>query len=174
MTYDTAGGLGLDLVAKLDVTVGRMADAAERQARELDRLARTMQPVYFRSADNALAPVSGIVALDLGGPVQGFVWHVRTIVVGGLAPATVAAGAADVFVGGGELDSLSAAPSLMDWRDRAAALPRVAFYGMGEMALRAGESLRLRITGATAAQTYVAACTALVVQEGPDRQSWSL
>lgn len=172
MTMTEPGNL-FDVAARLDVSIGQTREVLDH-LREL-RKPREMQPVVYRVPQSGLIPASGPLVLRMGGPDQGHIWHVRSIVVGGATPTTTVAGRADVFVSATDLRTYTLAQvGLVDWRDQAAALPNIAFYGIGELPLRFNEELFVFFTNATPGQTYTAAAQVLDVQEGPLGVEWSI
>lgn len=169
---DEAPNLELEAFAKLSVTLGNLNDelAAQRRLRAQPSPA----PVFFATARHVDMGATGIARVRFDGPPQGMFWYVRSIVVGGLDPTVVAAGAADVYViaGAGSVSSASFIPSLMDWRDRANSLPTIAFYGRGELELRMAESLTIRFSGCTNGQTYACGMRCEQYQESAGPQNW--
>lgn len=170
------GGIIADLCAKLDLHIG----STEKLRKQLAEAQRPpQQPSFGRVRASAIADANGFAFLvfDQGGPQQGLFWYVRNLVVGGLNPAVAANGTADVFVMAGQppgiTDDLTSL-GLSDWRDRAAALPSVAYYASGQLALRMNERLYVIITGGTSGQQYIAAASIEEYQEGPVSQAWAL
>lgn len=150
---------GPSITAALGATVDVVSGAAatmKRIARRLD--AAPMQPVSREYPSSGIVPAGGFLVLWLAGPDQGHYWQVRSIVVGGATPATVAAGRADVFITATDLRLAPsvAAIGLNDWRDQRAALPSVGFYGSGQMRVGQGQELFVVLSTATPAQQYTA------------------
>lgn len=166
-----APGLDVGAFFELTVSTGR---TLERIARHLDKLEGPppQVPVFYRLPQSGQVAADGTVTLRLQGPDQGHMWYVRSITCGGMAPGTSTPGAADVFV-------LSAnpgntAPSLLDWRDQASRLPSIAFYGEGELEVRANEQVWVRFSGCTAEQIVAAVVQVQDIQEGATEQAWGL
>jgi hypothetical protein len=169
-----AGGLMADLLAKFDLHIG----ATDRLVEHLRRKRPPAQPVFGRTAATGLFVTATplILRFPLPGPDQGHFWYVRSIVIGGLSPTVTAAGRADIFVSASNLLSQPslAAIGLADWRDQAATLPDVSFYGEGELPLRLNEELFVVITGGTNGQQYVAAAQFVDYEESAAQEGWSL
>lgn len=171
-------GLLADLCVKIDLQVGavdKLADAERRRR----MVSAQPQPALIRTRASASASAAGIAVLrfDLAGPDQGHLWFVRSLVIGGLSPTVTAAGRADVYVTAGSsvpaLGSL-AALGLSDWRDQAATLPDISFYGRGELPLRLNEELFVVISNGTTAQQYVAVAQVEDFREAALREEWGL
>lgn len=104
------------------------------------------------------------IVFRLGGPIQGHLWLVRQLVVGGTLVSTAPAGSTQVFVGGA---SPGLALSTVDFRDASSlAFPQRAFYGRGEMIVEAGEKLWMVIVGPTQGTQYVVAGSVEDVEQG--------
>lgn len=162
----------LELDVDLFATMGRTLDRLDRRLAQ--RQAPSPSPVFYTVGQHIVI-ANNVGELTLDGPDQGTLWYVRSIVVGGLDPTIAAAGVADIFVTAADLTGINTpAPSLLDWRDRAASLPSPAFYGRGELALRSPEMLYVRFSGATNAQDYACAIRVEVLQEHAGPQEWSL
>lgn len=163
-------GIFAELLTRLDMHYGALGKMARQLAQP------PAQPVFGRHAKSGVADTNGLAVLSIGGPTQGFFWYVRNLVVGGLSPAIAAAGTADVYAIAGGTPTIAggvAGLGLGDWRDRAAALPSVAYYGRGEVSLRMNERLYVVVTGGTASQVYVAAASFEEYEEAPSKQGWS-
>lgn len=176
---DTNGAGGfVELAARIDAHIGAIHDLS-RELRKPRRPLVPVQPVFGRSRASVTVGSSGVAVLrfDQAGPTQGYFWYVRSIVVGGLTPTTTAAGRADVYVVAGhsveEIGTL-AGVGLSDWRDQAATLPSVAFYGRGELPLRFNERLSIVLSNATNGQQYVAAVQFEQIEEAASKQTWDL
>lgn len=168
---DTPGFHPLEALGGL---LERVGVALEGNARAQDRLLRyfTMQPSYQRREDSLIV-ATATDAFSLGGPMQGMQYKVRSIIIGGLTPSTAAAGTADIFSTAGvpyaQITSLAQLP-LADWRDHAASLPNIAFYGLDEITLNYPEKLVIVLSNATIGQQYVAAASVTEVQLSPAPQ----
>lgn len=165
-------GLALELGVDLTANIGRTLDAINGK---LDRLnpIPPQAPVFYRMPRNGTVTAAGTVSLRLHGPDQGHLWYVRSITCGGLAPSTVTPGAADVFILAGN-PGQTLEPSLLDWRDQASRLPSIAFYGKGELEVRANEQVWVRFSGCTPEQVVTAVVQVEDIQEGATLQSWGL
>lgn len=162
-------------LASLRMTLGTVAEevkAARNQRAEFERQARlAASPFYVPFAGAAICPnpsIPFVVDMNLRGPVQGHVWHVRKLAVGGVSPTTAAAGRLDVYVtsAGVVTSALTLAQiGMQDWQDQATSLPLIANYGDGELVVKGGERLLLVITNGTAGQQYVVNGKAKDIQE---------
>lgn len=163
-----------DLVGRLEISLGRSAAALERVAAR--KPPAQPQPVFYRIAQAGIVPASGPLWLRLGGPDQGHIWHVRSIVIGGATPTTSIAGRGDVFVSATDLrlQSSIANIGLADWRDQANTLPLVSFYGNGELPLRLNEELYVAISNGTPSQAVTVAAQIEDVEEGEITLTWGL
>lgn len=173
---ETNEGVVGQLVAKL----GLMVSIGEQQTKETRKMSRkldafrAMQPVDFRAQGSAVADAGGIAVIQFtpSGPDQGHKWELQNLIIGGVTWATVAAGAAEVYVSAMDFRLLrDASPPLTDLVDASAnALPLPAQYGRGDITIRNGEKLYVRLTGATNGQTYVASARGLDIQESATQQ----
>lgn len=177
---ETNGGPGVfvELAAKLDAHIGAIHDLS-KELRRPRRPLPPAQPVFGRVRASVVVGSSGVAVLrfDQSGPTQGYFWYVRSLVIGGLSPSTVAAGTADVYVvAGGSVAEIAtlAGLGLSDWRDHSASLPSVTFYGRGELPLRFNEHLSIVLSGATNGQQYVAAAQFEQYQEGSVKEDWAV
>lgn len=154
--------------ARLSLTLGHVDDAVTAMRRTLQH--QPITPTYARLMGSAVADANGVATVVLAGngPTMGRMWHVRNIVVGGTDPTVTAAGVADVFIIAAATGPDS--PSLTEWRDRATTLPLPAFYGVGEMVVRAQERLVIRFSAATTDQQYAAAASIMEIEEAPVKQ----
>lgn len=166
--FDQMSGPGLEAEAHLSVTLDRL----ERTLRH-PRFGPPQSPVYFRDTHTNIVAADGTIMVNCRGPVQGFMWYVRSLLIGGTDPTVVTPGQADVFVTAARLPA-GFVPSIQEWRDRATRLPLPAFYGRGEMELRHNEMLLIRFSGATSGQQVAVGLMAEVVQESAGRQEWGL
>ena len=86
---------GGGLSAGVMLTLGRIADATERQCRQADAeaAAAALQPVWHRAMSSGVVVNGKDLLLDLGGPVPGRFWVVRMLGTG-------LAGDVDASIGG--------------------------------------------------------------------------
>lgn len=178
-TETEPGGLIADLSAKLGFTVevGQQQLAEQRKTNKLLDATLMMQPVNFRAQGSAIANSDGVAMIQLspGGPDQGHIWIVHSIVVGGDTWGTSAAGTAELYVSAMDLRTLgSASPPLTDLVDQATALPLPALYGNQQVTARASERIYMRIVGGTSGQQYSCATRGVDYQEGVRKQTDSL
>ena len=152
----------------LELVLGELGKASNRTATAIERAinAPPAQPVFSQreAADSVNAGGSDLV-LALGGPTQGRLWHLRTLVVGGLTYATVAAGTA-LLVRSAMRPTNAATLGLSAVLDQATSLPLPAGYSRGQMVIRNPEKFYVIIVGGTASQAYVAAGSIEEFQEG--------
>lgn len=161
---------GPSITAALSATLDVVTDTSQTMKRIAKRLAAPpMTPVWRQFPASGIVPAGGFLVLWLGGPDQGHYWNVREIVIGGATPATVAAGRGDVFVTATDLRTQPsvAAIGLNEWRDQAATLPDISFYGAGELRVVAPEELFVVLSTATPAQAYTAIAYLEDVQAAP-------
>lgn len=177
MTATEPEGPSIDIAAKFALTLDAVSGLSSRMARVAKRLEmQPMTPVARSYPVSTIIPAGGFAVAIIQGPDQGHYWYVRSIVVGGATPATAVAGRADVFVSAADLRQSPsvAAIGLNNWRDQAATMPLVAFYGTGEMRLVAGEDLFIVFSGATPAQQYNALAYIEDVQDAPVKQEFGV
>lgn len=181
MTNDYSNGNGpgvlLELCAKLDAHITAVHDLSKELRKPPPKPKKPQQPSFIRVRGSATATAAGlaIITFDLKGPDQGHWWAVRSIVIGGSTVSTSAMGTADVFVTAMSGPTTTIANmGLADWRDHAATLPDVSFYGRGELPLRLNEELLVIVSGGTSGQQYVAAAQVEDYEEAADIQTWSL
>lgn len=174
MTDLDNGGAGASVDLHLALT-GMAAAQREQTAllrRRFEKL--TPAPVFYRPAASVVAAGTGSFIVPIAGPDQGHFQYVRSVTVGAQQVGTAGlTGTADVYVTAGQLP---AAPSLLDWRDRAVSLPQKAFYGRGELSLQFGEQLFVvfTVTAVVAGTTLVAIAQVEDYQEHSGTQEWSL
>jgi len=154
------------------------------------RLARTAQIPRDRAcAASGVYPSTGVLALCLGGPDQGWRWLVRRIAVGSLTPVTSTAGRADVFITGapapvapitGGLGSTSVTGTAImagltaDWRDQATTLPLTAGYTSRQLVVSDTEQLWVVFSSGTSTQVYIANTGVEEYEESAARQDFVL
>jgi hypothetical protein len=172
----TDNGSHLDIYAGIELVLGKLHKAIDKQNRVQALASKVSQPVFYTYVDNIIMPANGFGVVRLTGPDQGHVWYIRQVIVGGITPTTVAAGRADIFSSAADARSRTALNqfSMVDWRDTAAALPLVGAYSRGEISLRFNEELFVAFSGATPAQQYVAVCHVEDFEEGAIKQEWGL
>lgn len=152
----------LRLFASIDAHLSALhSDADRREARWL-QLASDISRVAPQR--NSATIYETPQSIGLGGPQQGRVWSVQSITVGGITPATVAAGTADVIQS--PSDPLQTAVDLTSWRDHADELPLTGFYTTREIELRSPDQLWVVVNGGTDGQQYVAVAWVLDYQDG--------
>lgn len=165
---------GLEISGTLHALLG-IGSRLEAMHRSLQRANELAAQAALLTPSSTVQPASGIfltgipLVLDLGGPAQGHVWDVRRIVVGGVLPTTAATGVADVYASAAGPSQQPS--SLIDWVDRAAALPLSGFYGAGDVGVRYPEHLYAIVTAATNGQTYLAGARVVDRIESPATRS---
>lgn len=167
----------LELAAKISVGFDGVKKAVEDQT-NWNRLARSASaPVLYRNAFSGIVPSSGFLVIQpsLSGPDQGYIWYVRSIVIGGTAPGSSITGRADIFVSAADLRSYTSLVQIgmVDWRDQTATLPNVAFYGRGELPLRS-EKLFIVVSSATSGQQIEGGVQIEGFQESAASQEWTM
>ena len=170
-TDPTADG-GVGLFLKLSASIDGLA-AAQRAEAERRHIP---QPVDHPIFGSAAFPSSGVLAMNLGGPQPGYVWEVRSLVVGGQTPTTTEGGRADVFVVASPGALITGAPAATDqpgrpgfvtgtgfangclqyWKDVASPLPNKAFYGRRELTVRPNQSLWVVFSSGTSTDVLIA------------------
>lgn len=178
MQQEDDGNVIASIAAKIEMHVGRFAEAAKRIEKRLSKPA--MQPVITHAAGTAVANASGlaVITLNLDGPTQGHVWYIRAWRIGGLTPITVAAGRADLFVSGGYIPQALAANltgiGMTGWRDFVTAMPAAKFYGVGEQPVITNEHVFVVLSGATNGQEYVANFSITDFELATEETTWSM
>jgi hypothetical protein len=161
------GGWGARFMGKIDLSIGRIGDAADalsattlelrklrREARALPALVKISSVFTFSTAAGAQMVQQGLqgAGVLVGGPNVGEQWSVRQIVCGGTTLGATPTGTAWFLV--------SAAPpneqSITSVIDRATTLPSIAFYGAEDFYLAPNENLYMVVTGGTNNAQYVA------------------
>lgn len=170
-------GMFAELCGRIDLSIGAVSDLT-RELRRPKKPRPLPAPVFGRVRASGVYPSSGVLALvfDQPGPEQGKFWYARSITVGGVNPTTTANGRADIYVSAmiPAQGITLAALGLADWRDFAATLPDVSFYGRGEFPMRHNENLITVISSGTAGQQYVAVCQFEEYQEGVVGEAWDI
>lgn len=172
---DGMNGLETDIGVQFSLAIGKNADALNRQAKAIAALAsKVATPVNVRLPLTSLVvPANGFGIIgnnQTAGPTSGYFWDIRAINICGSDPSAVLSGTAYVFISGSypspAVSSIAGLMDAADWRDKASSLPAVAFYGAGQMRLRANEQLYIAVTGATSGQSIQAAITVDIYQDG--------
>lgn len=129
-------------------------------------------PHLFRGVNVCPSPTASFT-IDCGGPVTGYEWEVRRLIVGGVTWGTSAAGSANVFQSPGMTGFPNTSVQEAIWQqvDHAGSLPATAFYSSGQIVLTRQDKLFVEILSGTASQQYAASGFALVV---PDRSKSSV
>ena len=153
----TEPGLSLDTFVKFGVSLDNIT---AQQARTNELLARpAQQPYTFEQTKDLVTPAAATYPafISMGGPQQGFVFELRNLVVGGLAVDTVVAGTAYVFVRGTppSAQMTSAQWGVTGLRDIATSLPLPAYYGRGQVTVRANQKLWIMLLNYTTSTDYV-------------------
>jgi hypothetical protein len=158
--------LELDVGAKLSLAIGATTSEVRSLRRDLQRAAARM-PINNNVYSAETCPASGNnFNLDVGGPTQGRVWHLKRLMVGGGAFPFTAAGTAYLFVGVNPI-SIGQPPIPTELADFTTEdFPQRSYYSNQQITARAGERLRLVIVGGTAGVQYFAAG---LVEDWPDR-----
>ena len=153
----TEPGLNLDTFVQFGVSLDRIGREQARTNALLSRPAQ--QPFTFEHSRSLVTPaaVTFPAFIGLSGPEAGFVWELRNLVIGGLAVDTVVAGTAYVFVRG---MPPSANMTTAQWgttglRDIATSLPLPAYYGRGQVTIRATQKLRIMLVNYSTSTEYV-------------------
>lgn len=169
-----ASGLG-SILASLKLSIDRSNDYERKRLTQAAK--RSAYPAMVRDVQQAVANAAGIAVLNFGGPDQGHFWEVAQYTVGGVTSTTVAAGRCDVFIDAADFNGPSMSSlniGLTAWRDYSLVLPNLAFYGRGQMVLRAPEEVTIIVSGGTAGQQYVGVLRALDFQEAANAQVWDV
>lgn len=145
------GPLLLKAVVDLKGSIDKLA-AQQAKLASLEEAYHRLGPVDVPISASGVAPTSGSLWLDLGGPAAYRAWTLRRLVVGGLTWATTAAGTANFYMASSRPDSASLAYMI----DQAYPMPNAASYTSRVVVLHAPFRLYCEITSPTAGQTYVA------------------
>lgn len=164
----------VDLYAMLSIGFDGIRDEMKADRKRGEHV--PPQPIEDIRRNSATFSSSGVLGLSMGGPEQGRVWRVRSIAVGGVTPTTTEAGRADVFVANAPVQLFAGGPasgsqpgadgvvfatalapgSLNNWRDQTTVLPNVAFYGLGDLSVHAGEQLWVVFSSGTSTDVLFA------------------
>lgn len=154
----TEPGLSVDLFGKLNLTLGGLKSEMAGVRHALDR--PPAQPFTIAASGDVTTPAATTfpIAIGLGGPQQGQVWDVRNIAIGGAFPTDAVSGRADIYVRGDNLTAHAtrtfAQIGMIGWRDQATALPLVAYYGRGQILVRAQQRLWVVLSSYTVSKQY--------------------
>ena len=154
----------LQVVASLSAELGRQNDLNEKRYQQMRKMnaQRARTPIDVRFMASGICPTATApFAISIDGPQAGFYHLVRRIVVGGVAWATVAAGAVELYVsglggmlGGAAPAGLAAIRSLDLIVDANATLPFRNYYSNHQIVIQPSETLAAVIVGGTAGQQY--------------------
>lgn len=153
-----------DLLAEISIRLGALTRqvtrseeaAAARHQHELAERARRI-PIHNRFHTSVVFPSSDDSAvMNCGGPSQGRVWDLRSLIVGGLQWQTTfpnSSGMASIYVAGYIPTDNTPLVNLVDHSQW---MPSVAHYDGHQVMVKAGECLFVRIRFGTAGATYTA------------------
>lgn len=141
-SIDTDNNL-FSIFAELKLHLGGIADSVKESVSWQKRAKRYDTPISTKRPYSLVMPATGLGVVSLGGPAQGRVWNIRSWTVAGTDPSTSITGRADVYITGASINGPITLASLgtTDWRDYSPSIPNVAFYGVGEMRVLAGEKV---------------------------------
>ena len=175
MTYtdnDNDPGVLAKVWAKLDLTLSRHTDALDKNSKSLAKMADDfVAPVNYRMGGSTIINAAGYGVVRLAGPDLGHLWHVMALQLSGNTIGTTVAGRADVFVTAMDPRTPNATVDprtligAQDWRDYAASLPSVAFYGKDLLTMRMQEELFVIFSGVASGTQVNAFATILDIQE---------
>lgn len=178
MTMTEDGNVLAALFAKLSVSIDNLTTAHERRERREAAAKKAEQPSYNQIQGSVVLNSNGygVIRFDLAGPNQGYVWHLKSLAIGGSDPTVTVDGRADIYVLASDIRQTQsiAELGLGGWRDSITALPAVGSYGEGECFLHANEELWIVISGGTSGQPINAIATVQNVQEAANKQSTAL
>jgi hypothetical protein len=184
MTYTENGITSplLDILAKVQLTIGEHTKAVKEQQRWQQVARRTNQPVLSKMPWSGICNASGFgIFVNTGamaeGPDQGYIWYVRRISVLGTIPGTSVTGRGDIFISAADYPTSFSTLSQFgvgDWQDGTNSIPNNAFYGRGEMPMRFNESLTIVISGAPANQQVGGQIVFEQFEEAAIRQDWAM
>lgn len=171
-------GLQVDLLAGLNVQLGRLNDHHDAERARMARRKRLV-PMDFDASASGVFPASGVLVLPLGQPSQGRIWEVRNWSCGGVLWSTVATGSATLggtgaygrFTGGSQGQAANAAPPTQEVQAAFATLPNVAQIGTRQLVVNPGETLAVVVSGGASQQQYVA--HAYVIDYPLDAELWA-
>lgn len=177
-TLDSDGGGGFSMSAAVEVFLG-IGENVKGMAHGLGDLAHSLrylrksQPVPdSRGADGVVEEDGRPLLLDIGVPVQGTVWDVRKVVIGGADVATldgddwvanVIDGFAGLYISGALPEAALMNPGNMNnVADVAAAFPAIAYYPKESLIVRPQEHLYVVVYGGTSGTQYIANANFLI------------
>ena len=144
---EVEGGLQVQIGALLKATTD--AAAERRAAREREE---AMIPLDHHVQGGGVAPSSGDLIFECGGPAMGRAWVLRRLAVGGNDPTQTAAGTAYFYMSSaGDEEQLLAS----GWFDYADTLPLVGWYTSRQVVLTHAQKIWCRIHAPTAGASYV-------------------
>lgn len=160
-------GWGAQLIAKLDLSLGKLSsaqDATTSELRQLRREARntpaqvSLSSVFtFQSGTPFICQQGGSgIGVLVGGPEVGQQWSVKQIIVGGTTLTATPAGIAWFLISPTPPNELSIT-SVADFTG--GALPQVSFYGERDIYVPPNSNFFMVITGGTNGVQYVASVT---------------
>ena len=155
--------MSLQIEAGLDVILGRLSDALDRNTksqRDTLRALKATAPADFRVQQSGTSAGSGDLCLVIPGPDTGFFWYVRRLVIGGAAYSSTVAGTGEVYVTAINNASYVNIRDTADLVDQASSLPNQAFYGQHEFMVQPGENVVVVIHSPTATTLYKVALQA--------------
>lgn len=155
--------MSLQIEAGLDVILGRLSDALDRNTksqRDTVRALKATGPSDVRIQQSGTSAGSGDLCLVIPGPDTGYYWHVRRLVIGGAAYSSTVAGTGEVYVTAINNAAYVNIRDTADLADQLATLPNKNFYGQHEFVVQAGENVVIVIHTPTASTLYKAALQA--------------
>lgn len=178
MTMTEDGNILAALFAKLSVSIDGLTDSYKRREQREAAAKRAEQPSYneIHGSVTLNANGYGVIRFDLTGPNQGYVWHLKSMAVGGNDPTTVVAGRADLYVLASDIRQSQALSDLglAGWRDTTSSLPNVATYGEGEAFCHEQDEIWIIVSGGTPGQQVNAVGVIQNVQQSAAKQEIAL
>lgn len=153
---EEGSGLEVDLGGSLHLAIGGLEKSTKRLAQALQ------YGTVDLNRDKRVPAAGGTIFIDLGGPARGYKWELRRLIVGGATWSTTVGGIANLNI----MPAL-AADTIAGMVDNAPSLPDVAFYGGGEVVVRASNHLFVVIVGGDAGVQYNATGMALEFVDRP-------
>jgi hypothetical protein len=179
MDQDQQNSKMIEIFADIGVKLHGLNQHLKEEANWRRKAHLAAQPVQTHIPFTATVPASGFIVIgnDTFGPVQGFIWNIRSIAIGGANdPDTVIAGRADIYVSAADYRFATASESvgLQDWRDQSLTLPNIAFYSRGALTCRLNENLWIAIDGGTPGQIISGGIQVEQFQESATTQTWDM
>lgn len=144
---EVEGGLQVQIGALLKATTD--AEAARQREREREE---AMIPLDHHVQGGGIAPATGDLIFECGGPAMGRAWVLRRLAVGGNDPTQTSAGTAYFYMSSaGDEEQLLAS----GWFDYADTLPLVGWYTSRQVVLTHSQKIWCRIHAPTAGASYV-------------------